>query len=130
MFSDTDGRFPTSLPELTLRRTIGLKKDEYSLDKKSASKAEVMNLLESAGFSRSNPYYIVPQGRVRYPSPPISMVADLEQITGLTNMSDKDRLHLLKDVAGTKVYEQKRGESTRIMDDTGTFYFTVSPSSR
>jgi structural maintenance of chromosome 3 (chondroitin sulfate proteoglycan 6) len=41
-----------------------LKKDEYSLDKKSASKAEVMNLLESAGFSRSNPYYIVPQGRV------------------------------------------------------------------
>jgi chromosome segregation ATPase len=23
-----------------------------------------MNLLESAGFSRSNPYYIVPQGRV------------------------------------------------------------------
>jgi structural maintenance of chromosome 3 (chondroitin sulfate proteoglycan 6) len=62
---DTDGRFPTSLPELHLRRTIGLKKDEYSLDRKSASKAEVMNLLESAGFSRSNPYYIVPQGRVR-----------------------------------------------------------------
>jgi len=43
-----------------------LKKDEYSLDKKSASKAEVMNLLESAGFSRSNPYYIVPQGRVSF----------------------------------------------------------------
>jgi hypothetical protein len=28
------------------------------------SKSDVMNLLESAGFSRSNPYYIVPQGRV------------------------------------------------------------------
>ena len=62
--SDTDGRFPTNNTELFLRRTIGLKKDEYSLDTKSASKAEVMNLLESAGFSRSNPYYIVPQGRV------------------------------------------------------------------
>ena len=62
--SDSDARFPTSLNTLTLRRTIGLKKDEYTLDKKSASKAEVMNLLESAGFSRSNPYYIVPQGRV------------------------------------------------------------------
>lgn len=61
---DADGRFPTNNPELYLRRTIGLKKDEYSLDRKSASKAEVMNLLESAGFSRSNPYYIVPQGRV------------------------------------------------------------------
>lgn len=47
-----------------MRRTIGLKKDEYSMDKKSATKADVMNMLESAGFSRSNPYYIVPQGRV------------------------------------------------------------------
>lgn len=49
---------------MILRRTIGLKKDEYSVDRKSSSKAEVMNLLESAGFSKSNPYYIVPQGRV------------------------------------------------------------------
>lgn len=62
--SDSDGRFPTSLPEVHLRRTIGLKKDEYSLDRKSVTKAEVMNFLESAGFSKSNPYYIVPQGRV------------------------------------------------------------------
>lgn len=28
------------------------------------SKTDVMNLLESAGFSRSNPYYIVQQGKV------------------------------------------------------------------
>lgn len=62
--ADSDGRFPTGLQETVLRRTIGLKKDEYSLDKKSTSKAEVMNLLESAGFSKANPYYIVPQGRV------------------------------------------------------------------
>ena len=27
-------------------------------------KTDVMNLLESAGFSRSNPYYIVKQGKV------------------------------------------------------------------
>lgn len=51
---------------LLLRRTIGLKKDEYQLDRKSTSKGEVMSLLESAGFSRSNPYYIVPQGRVSH----------------------------------------------------------------
>lgn len=31
------------------------------------SKNEVMNLLESAGFSRANPYYIVQQGKVRRP---------------------------------------------------------------
>lgn len=64
VFDNSDNRFPTGRDEVVLRRTIGLKKDEYSLDKKSASKADVMNLLESAGFSKANPYYIVPQGRV------------------------------------------------------------------
>lgn len=64
VFTNTPARFPTPNPIVTIRRTIGLKKDEYTLDKKSASKADVMSLLESAGFSRANPYYIVPQGRV------------------------------------------------------------------
>lgn len=68
VFDNSDNRFPTGHEEVILRRTIGMKKDEYSLDRKSASKADVMNLLESAGFSKSNPYYIVPQGRVRIPT--------------------------------------------------------------
>lgn len=102
IFDNTDNRFPTGKDEVVLRRTIGLKKDEYSLDKKSASKSDVMNLLESAGFSRSNPYYIVPQGRV----------------TTLTNAKDSERLALLKEVAGTQVYEQRRSESLKIMDET------------
>ncbi len=32
-------------------------------------KTEVMNLLESAGFSRANPYYVVQQGKARPPPP-------------------------------------------------------------
>ncbi|KAG9047985.1 Structural maintenance of chromosomes protein 3 [Tulasnella sp. UAMH 9824] len=102
VFDNSDSRFPTGKDEVVLRRTIGLKKDEYSLDKKSVQKADVMNLLESAGFSKSNPYYIVPQGR----------------ITSLTNAKDYERLALLKEVAGTKVYEQRRAESLRVMDET------------
>jgi len=102
IFDNSDERFPTGKDELVLRRTIGLKKDEYSLDRKNATKADVMSLLESAGFSRSNPYYIVPQGRV----------------TALTNMKDPERLNLLKEVAGTQVYEARRSESIRIMADT------------
>ncbi|EMD37508.1 hypothetical protein CERSUDRAFT_114149 [Gelatoporia subvermispora B] len=102
IFDNSDNRFPTGRDEVIIRRTIGLKKDEYSLDKKSVSKADVMNLLESAGFSKSNPYYIVPQGR----------------ITALTNAKDHERLALLKEVAGTKVYEQRRAESLRIMAET------------
>ena len=102
IFDNSDDRFPTGKPELILRRTIGMKKDEYSLDRKNATKADVMNLLESAGFSRSNPYYIVPQGRV----------------TALTNMKDNERLNLLKEVAGTQIYEARRTESLKIMNET------------
>ena len=102
VFDNSDNRFPTGHEEVVIRRTIGLKKDEYSLDKKSVSKADIMNLLESAGFSKSNPYYIVPQGR----------------ITALTNAKDHERLALLKEVAGTKVYEQRRAESLKIMAET------------
>ncbi|GFF90686.1 chromosome segregation protein sudA [Aspergillus udagawae] len=102
IFDNSDDRFPTGKPEVVLRRTIGLKKDEYTLDRKNATKSDVMNLLESAGFSRSNPYYIVPQGRV----------------TALTNMKDSERLMLLKEVAGTQVYEARRAESLKIMHET------------
>ncbi|KAG9246730.1 putative chromosome segregation protein sudA [Calycina marina] len=102
IFDNSDERFPTGKDELILRRTIGLKKDDYSLDRKNATKADVNNLLESAGFSRSNPYYIVPQGRV----------------TALTNMKDAERLTILKEVAGTQVYEARRAESLKIMTET------------
>lgn len=110
VFDNTDARFPTGKDEVVLRRTIGLKKDEYSLDRKSVTKTDITNLLESAGFSRSNPYYIVPQGR----------------ITSLTNAKDHERLALLKEVAGTRVYETRRQESLKIMEDTGESFVTFS----
>jgi len=122
VFDNSDNRFPTGHEEVILRRTIGMKKDEYSLDKKSASKADVMNLLESAGFSKSNPYYIVPQGRVSILQTDLHLrslnLRYCLKITALTNAKDHERLALLKEVAGTKVYEQRRAESLRIMADT------------
>ena len=97
--------FQIEKEEVSLRRVIGSKKDQYFLDKKMVTyvslhsvinrfiskplikcrlcenlvlfiellkmpmflhrKTDVMNLLESAGFSKSNPYYIVKQGKVR-----------------------------------------------------------------
>lgn len=99
VFDNTDRRFPLQKDEIAIRRTIGLKKDDYSLDGKSATRSDVMNLLESAGFSRLNPYYIVPQGR----------------ITALTNSKDAERLALLKEVSGAKVFESKLRESTKEM---------------
>ena len=46
---------------MRLVRQVGAKKDQYFLDNKVVTRAEVQNLMESAGFSRSNPYYIVKQ---------------------------------------------------------------------
>jgi structural maintenance of chromosome 3 (chondroitin sulfate proteoglycan 6) len=63
------------------------------------SKQEIIGLLESAGFSRSNPYYIVKQGKV----------------TNLTTMKPDGRLELLKRVAGTLVYDEKKEESLKIV---------------
>ncbi|RMZ89179.1 hypothetical protein DV736_g3592, partial [Chaetothyriales sp. CBS 134916] len=102
VFANCQGRFPTVNDELVLRRTIGLKKDEYTVDRKNTTKHEVLQMLETAGFSRANPYYIVPQGR----------------ITRLTNMKDSERLDLLKSVAGTHHFTTKKEESLKIMHDT------------
>ena len=102
VFDNTDRRFPIAKDEVSIRRTIGLKKDDYSLDNKSATRSDIMNLLESAGFSRSNPYYIVPQGR----------------ITALTNSKDSERLALLKEVSGAKVFETKLKESMKEMNNS------------
>lgn len=102
IFDNSDDRMQTGKEQTILRRTIGLKKDEYSLDHKNATKADVIKLFETAGLSRSNPYYIVPQGRV----------------TALTNMKDAERLNLLKEVAGSQVYEARRTESLKIMTET------------
>ncbi|TMW60418.1 hypothetical protein Poli38472_000460 [Pythium oligandrum] len=102
VFDNHDGRLPVDTEEVVLRRTIGVKKDEFFLNRKHITKSDVIHLLESAGFSRSNPYYIVQQGKVN----------------ALALMKEKERLELLKEVAGTKVYEERRQESLKIMQET------------
>ena len=101
LFDNSDGRLPFDKDEVTLRRMVGLKKDEYVLDRKNVTRSEVFNLLESAGFSRANPYYIVQQGKV----------------AALCAMSDKQRLDLLKEVAGTRVYDERHAEVLKIMEE-------------
>lgn len=105
VFDNSDGRFSvdssTTSDEVVLRRTVGHKKDEFFLQRKRATKNEVMGLLEGAGFSKSNPYFIVQQGKVN----------------ALCTMSDAERLTLLKEVAGTTVYDEKKAESLTKMEE-------------
>ena len=102
VFDNSDGRLPVEREEVRLRRNIGLKKDEYYVDKKHVTRAEVVNLLESAGFSRTNPYYVVQQGK----------------IMKMATMQDEERLDLLKEIGGTSVFEAKRKESLKGLDET------------
>ncbi|XP_069679641.1 structural maintenance of chromosomes protein 3 isoform X2 [Periplaneta americana] len=102
IFDNTDGRLPIDKEEVFLRRVIGAKKDQYFLNKKVVPRSDVMNLLESAGFSRSNPYYIVKQGKINQ----------------MATAPDSHRLKLLREVAGTRVYDERREESKAILKET------------
>lgn len=102
IFDNADTRIPIDKDEVSLRRVIGSKKDQYFLDKKMVTKTDVMNLLESAGFSRSNPYYIVKQGKINQ----------------MATAPDSHRLKLLREVAGTRVYDERKEESKSILRET------------
>jgi structural maintenance of chromosome 3 (chondroitin sulfate proteoglycan 6) len=106
IFDNSDGRLVIpgrpDESEVKIRRTLGLKQDEFRVNDRKFSASEVRQLLESAGFSSSNPYYIVEQGK----------------IIDLARMRAEDRYGLLKDVAGTKVYENRRAESVEILGST------------
>ncbi|XP_074642175.1 structural maintenance of chromosomes protein 3-like [Tubulanus polymorphus] len=102
IFDNSDNRIPIDKDEVVLRRIIGSKKDQYFLDKKMVTKTDVMNLLESAGFSRSNPYYIVKQGKINQ----------------MATAPDSQRLKLLREVAGTRVYDERKEESKNILKET------------
>lgn len=102
IFDNSDGRLPIDKDEVYLRRVIGSKKDNYFLNKKMVPRSEVMNLLESAGFSRANPYYIVKQGKINQ----------------MATAPDSQRLKLLREVAGTRVYDERREESKAILKET------------
>ncbi|KRZ34967.1 Structural maintenance of chromosomes protein 3 [Trichinella pseudospiralis] len=102
VFDNSDSRLPFEKDEVRLRRLIGPKKDQYFLEGKMIPKQEVQSLLESAGFSKSNPYYIVKQGK----------------INELATAPDSYRLKLLREVAGTRVYDERKEESNVLLRDS------------
>ena len=102
VFDNSDGRMPIDKDEVAIKRAIGMKKDQYFLDKKVVIKADIMNFLETAGFSRNNPYYIVKQGK----------------INEISIAKDSFRLKILREVAGSNVYDEKKEESALILRET------------
>lgn len=103
ILDNSDGRLPIEKTTVSIKRVLDDKKDEFSIDGKHVTKGDVNNLLESAGFSKSNPYYVVQQGRV----------------ASLAGMNEAQCLDLLKEVAGTHVYDERKAESEKLLEETG-----------
>ena len=101
VLDNSQHRLAVQATTVTIRRTIGWKKDEFFLQRQRCTKQEITSLLEGAGFSKQNPYYIVQQGKVQ----------------ALCTMSDLERLRLLQGVAGTVLYDEKKRDSVSHMHD-------------
>lgn len=99
VFSNESRVIPIEKDEISIRRSISLQKDEYFIDRKHSTRQDVRNILEQCGFSPASGYYIIKQSKV----------------TSLTTMTDAQRLDLLLDIAGVKVYDTQREESVKII---------------
>lgn len=102
IFDNTDARVLIEQELIYIKRVIGFKKDQYFLNKKVVPRTEVMNLLESAGLSNANPYYIVKQGKINQ----------------IATSPDAARLNILREVAGTRIYDEKKDQSISILKST------------
>uniref|UniRef100_A0A0G4IBW9 Structural maintenance of chromosomes protein n=1 Tax=Chromera velia CCMP2878 TaxID=1169474 RepID=A0A0G4IBW9_9ALVE len=103
VFDNTDRKLPYQKDEVSIRRQFANKKDEWLVDGKHVTKRELDEILESAGFGRSGAQSsIVRQGR----------------IAEFALMGDAKRLDLLKEVAGTRQYDDKRREAEKVMLET------------
>ncbi|TRY74639.1 hypothetical protein TCAL_09748 [Tigriopus californicus] len=80
-----------------IRRTIGHKQDTIHVNKKLMKRGALLSLLESAGFSRRNPYYIVQQGGIQR----------------MALCSNETRLALVKDLAGIADFESRKEEAIK-----------------
>ena len=106
-FDNSDGRLPiasmakTGRTETIIRRVIGAKSDIYYINAKPVTRVEIISLMEAAGFSRNNPFYLVEQG----------------QVSDLANCSESKRLKVVQDLAGLTSFDEKQTNAMALLGD-------------
>jgi len=75
--------------------------EEILINDKKFLKSDFNNLLESGGFCRHNPYYIIQQGK----------------INNFINMNDTELFDQFSELTGTKIYEEKKLESLKLLEE-------------
>lgn len=94
--------FPVDSDSVSIVKTYNTNsnKEEMKINNKKLLKADVNNLLESAGFNIINPYYFVQQGK----------------INRMVNMNDSELFDLFSEVIGIKTFEEKKIESLKLLE--------------
>ena len=100
-FDNHSKRFPSEKSEVSVKRIIGMKKDEFYVEGRRVQKSEFDGFLEAAGISRSA-YFAVEQGRVAL----------------LSTMDDSRRFDLLRELSGTRTYDERREESLKLLESS------------
>ncbi|EAY20348.1 SMC flexible hinge domain protein, putative [Trichomonas vaginalis G3] len=101
-FDNTNRMFSIDKQEFSIRREIGMQKDEYFIDRKHSMRNDIVSLFNSANISLNNETFIIQQNRVK----------------GVAEMSDEDRLCLFFDISGIQVYTDKRQESVKMIAES------------
>ncbi|KAI5132520.1 uncharacterized protein NESG_01111 [Nematocida ausubeli] len=102
-FENINRAFPAG-DFVVIRRTITQKSDEYSVDGRDVSREEMISLYETAGISKAMPYFVVEQGKI----------GELAQMNG------RARMHLIRELAGSTVYEKDKEEIQKVLKESET----------
>ena len=96
-------RFPIEKAQISITKIYDTKegKEEIIINQKRLLKSDVQNLLEGAGFMKSNPYYIIQQGKINQ----------------ILNCTDEEYFDIFCEAMGTKIYEEKKAESLRLLEE-------------
>ena len=96
-------RFPIEKDQISIMKAFDTKegKEEIIINQKRLLKSDVQNLLEGAGFMKTNPYYIIQQGKINQ----------------ILNCTDEEYFDIFCDAMGTKIYEEKKAESLKLLEE-------------
>ena len=96
-------RFPIEKDKISIMKLFDTKegKEEIVINQKRLLKSDVQNLLEGAGFMKTNPYYIIQQGKINQ----------------ILNCTDEEYFDIFCDAMGTKIYEEKKAESLKLLEE-------------
>ena len=96
-------RFPIEKDQISIMKLFDTKegKEEIVINQKRLLKSDVQNLLEGAGFMKTNPYYIIQQGKINQ----------------ILNCTDEEYFDIFCDAMGTKIYEEKKAESLKLLEE-------------